>query len=197
MSRSVIINSGGNNLASVQHALERLGIEAELTTDAQKIQTAERVLLPGVGTAKRVMDTLRTHDLIEVIKHLSQPLLGICVGMQVLFQHSEEGDTPCLGLIDGNVQKMQTQSSEIRLPHMGWNALNILHDDPLFQGLPSHPHAYFVHGYAAAPNQNTTASSLHGQTFAAVVRNKHIVGIQCHPERSGKVGATLLRNFFA
>lgn len=188
-----IINSGGTNLGSVQNALNRLGVESVLTRDADTIRSASRVILPGVGAAAWSMNALREAGLIDVIQGLTQPVLGICLGLQLLFESSEEGDVDCLGLIPGRVQKLQVDDS-LRLPHMGWNQLDWVADDPLAKGLDGSEWFYFVHGFAA-PTEHAVATSQHGQPIAAVVRHRNFAACQFHPEKSAGAGARLLRNF--
>jgi len=192
----VLIDSGGANIGSVQYALERLGARSQLTADAEAIARADRVILPGVGAAGAGMARLRELGLVELIRGLSQPLLGICLGMQLLFEASEENDTACLGLIPGRVCKL-TGDEGIRIPHMGWNALQQERDDPLLTGLPSGAQAYFVHSYAVPVGDYTLASATHGEAFSAVVRRGRCWGAQFHPERSAAVGARLLENFLS
>ena len=190
----VLIDSGGANIGSVRYALERLGVDAPLTAEADVIRSADRVILPGVGAAATAMALLRDRGLVEVIRGLQQPLLGICLGMQLLFEASDEGDVDCLGLLPGRVRRMQPAAG-LRVPHMGWNRLKPRGDSPLLEGIPDGAQVYFVHGYAAPVDANTIASSDHGETFAAVVQRGNVAGAQFHPERSGAVGARLLQNF--
>lgn len=192
----VLIDSGGANIGSVRYALERLGVEAPLTADADLIRGAGRVILPGVGAAGAAMAMLRDRGLVEVIRSLQQPLLGICLGMQLLFEASEEGDVPCLGLLPGKVTRMRGEEG-IRIPHMGWNALTPLAPHPLLDGIDAGAQAYFVHGYCAPVTTDTLATCTHGQTFAAVVGRGNRFGAQFHPERSAGTGARLLRNFLS
>ena len=189
-----VINSGGANLGSVVHALNRLGAESVLTRDAAEIRSASRVILPGVGAAAWAMNALREAGLVEVIRELSQPVLGICLGLQLLFERSEEGDAECLGLIPGTVRKLEVRADQ-RLPHMGWNQLKwTAPDDPLARGLSGEEWFYFVHSYAA-PVADAVAISEHGQSFAAVVRRGNFAACQFHPEKSAAAGARLLANF--
>ncbi len=188
-----VINSGGANLGSVQHGLRRLGVEPVLTSDAEMIRFADKVILPGVGAAAWAMNALRSAGLVEVIRGLTQPVLGICLGLQLMFESSEEGETECLGLIPGRVRKLQAGEG-LRLPHMGWNRLEWLADDPLARGLDGGEWFYFVHGFAA-PADRAVAVSEHGQRFAAVVRHNNVVACQFHPEKSAGAGARVLRNF--
>ncbi|MDH5821537.1 imidazole glycerol phosphate synthase subunit HisH [Luteimonas sp. RD2P54] len=192
--RVVLVDAGGANLGSVRYALRRLGVEAEVSRDAAAIRAADRVILPGVSTAATVMRRLAELGLVEVLRSLQAPLLGVCVGMQLLFEHSEEDDTPCLGLLPGRVARLR-QAPGLRIPHMGWNRLQPLRRDPLTEGIAPGAWAYFVHSYAAAPGQDCLLASEHGVSFAAVVRRGAVAGAQFHPERSGPAGARLLANF--
>jgi len=189
-----IIDSGGANIGSVMHALKRLGAEPVFTADAGVIRTAERVLLPGVGAAGAAMSRLRELGLVECIRDLTQPVLGICLGMQLLFEKSKEDDTQCLGIIPGTLQKLKP-SEGIRVPHMGWNTTTAISADPLLAGLPEEPWFYFVHSYFAPIGASTLATCLHGESFAAIVRQGNFFGAQFHPERSARNGARLLANF--
>jgi len=189
-----IIDSGGANIGSVIHALKRLGAEPVFTADAATIRAADRVLLPGVGAAGAAMSRLRETGLTQCIRELRQPVLGICLGMQLLFEMSEEDDTECLGIVPGTLRKMQP-SQDIRVPHMGWNTTSVVRDDPLLAGLPEKPWFYFVHSYCAPLGDATLASCLHGEPFTAIVRQGNFYGAQFHPERSAMNGARLLANF--
>lgn len=189
-----IIDSGGANIGSVIHALRRLGTEPVFTADAAVIRTAERVLLPGVGAAGAAMSRLTELGLVQCIRELQQPVLGICLGMQLLFEQSDEDATQCLGIIPGTLRKMKP-SKGIRVPHMGWNTTTARCDDPLINGLPPAPWFYFVHSYCAPVGSETVATCLHGEPFAAIVRQGNFCGAQFHPERSARSGARLLANF--
>ena len=189
-----LVDAGGANIGSVRYALQRLGVEASLTADAAEIAQADRVILPGVSTAATVMAQLRANALVDVLRNLQAPLLGVCVGMQLLFEHSEEDDTPCLGLLSGHVSRLP-ESPGIRVPHMGWNTLQATRESPLLRGIAADAHAYFVHSYAAPVTEDCIASSTHGVPFAAVVQRGRIAGAQFHPERSASIGAQLIRNF--
>ncbi len=191
-----VINSGGANLGSVIHALNRLGAQSVLTRDAAQIRSASRVILPGVGAAAWAMNALREAGLVEVIRGLTQPVLGICLGLQLMYQRSEEGDADCLGLIPGTVGKLAVGADQ-RLPHMGWNQLAWANpNDPLARGLSGEEWFYFVHSFAA-PIDHAAATSEHGQRFAAVVRHGNFAACQFHPEKSAAAGARLLANFLA
>ena len=194
MTKVVLVDAGGSNIGSVRYALQRLGMDAELTGDAATIRAADRVILPGVGAAAVCMARLRELDLVDVLRTLDRPLLGVCVGVQLLFAHSDEDDTPCLGLLPGRVRKLHAAPG-IRVPHMGWNTLQRRRGGSLVEGIADGDHAYFVHSYAAAVDDDCLCSSEHGQRFAAVVQRGNVAGAQFHPERSGAVGARLLKNF--
>ena len=192
--RVVLVDAGGANLGSVRCALRRLGVEPLLSADAREIRGADRVILPGVSTAATVMGRLHELGLVDVLRELRQPLLGVCVGMQLLFEHSEEDDTPCLGLLPGRVRRIAGDAG-IRVPHMGWNALSLRRPDPLLRGFGDADYAYFVHSYAAGVTPDCIASTRHGDEFAAAVRRGNVMGAQFHPERSAAAGARLLHNF--
>jgi glutamine amidotransferase len=192
----VLIDSGGANIGSVKYALERLGANAQLTADPRVIASADRVILPGVGAAGPGMARLRELELVDVVRAIRQPLLGVCLGMQLLFDSSEEDDTQCLGLVPGRVRKL-SGGPGIRVPHMGWNTLTPLRSDSLLNGASAGAQAYFVHSYAAPVSEDTLATTSHGEEFAAVVRRGNCWGAQFHPERSAGVGAKLLENFLS
>ena len=192
--RVALVDAGGGNLGSMRQALLRLGIEPGLTADAEQINSADRVILPGVSTAAMVMGRLRELGLVDVLRGLRAPLLGVCVGMQLLFEHSEEGDTPCLGLLPGRVRRLRA-SAGVRVPHMGWNRLRKLRESPLTGGIDDGDFGYFVHSYAAPVNADCVLACDHGVRFAAVVQRGSISGAQFHPERSARSGARLLQNF--
>ncbi|HEX7338898.1 MAG TPA: imidazole glycerol phosphate synthase subunit HisH [Rhodanobacteraceae bacterium] len=192
----VLVDAGGTNIGSVSYALERLGVHAPMTRDAGRIRAASHVILPGVGAAAHGMQRLRDSGLDKVITGLAQPVLGVCLGMQLLFEHSAEGDVDCLGLLPGQVQRLHGGPG-LRVPHMGWNQLTVEHADPLLDGIKAGDCAYFVHSYAAPAGDATLASCTHGERFSAVVRRGNFCGMQFHPERSAGVGARLLQNFLA
>lgn len=189
-----LIDAGGANLGSVRYALERLGVDARIVRDADGLQGAARVILPGVGAATPAMALLRERGLDDALRALDVPLLGICLGMQLLFDASEEGDVACLGLLPGTVRRMQG-SAALRVPHMGWNTLELVRDSVLLEGTAAPAHAYFVHGYAAPVTDDCIAACTHGEQFAACVQRGRIAGMQFHPERSADVGSQLLANF--
>jgi len=189
-----IIDSGGANLASLVFALDRLGARAAVTTDAGEISDAARVLLPGVGAARDAMQRLRAYGIAEALPQLKQPVLGICLGMQLLFERSEEGPTDCLGVIPGQITRLKAMAG-LPVPHMGWNQLNLRQEDPLLESVPEGEYVYFVHSYAATVTEATLATSQYGAALPAVVRRNNFWGTQFHPERSGAAGARLLANF--
>ncbi len=193
--RVVLLDSGGANVGSVQAAFARLGHDAAVSSDWARIRAATHVVLPGVGAAATAMRRLRDNGLARLIPTLSQPLLGVCIGMQLLFEHSAENDTECLGLLPGPVQAL-APATGMRLPHMGWNQIQVALPHPLVEGLGD-AWMYFVHGFAAPVSSATLASCHHGSTFSAVVAEGRVMGTQFHPERSGLGGARLLRNFLA
>jgi imidazole glycerol-phosphate synthase subunit HisH len=192
--RVVLIDSGGANIGSVRYALQRLGLDAPLSGDAAEIRAADRVILPGVGAAAPAMARLRELGLVETIRSLSQPLLGICLGMQLLFEASEEGEVETLGLLPGRVARLRGGPG-LRVPHMGWNRLELRGRHPLLDGIQDGARAYFVHGYAAPVTADCVAACTHGAAFAAVVARGNVCGAQFHPERSAAVGARILANF--
>jgi imidazole glycerol-phosphate synthase subunit HisH len=194
VSSVAIVDNGGANIASLRYALERLGADARLTADPDALRAAPRVILPGVGAAAVAMQRLQSLGLVETIRELRQPLLGICLGMQLLFDVSEEGDTACLGLLPGRVQRFAERDG-YPVPHMGWNQLEFSSPDPLLDGIAPGAHVYFVHGYAVPVGPWTVAAADYGGPFSAVVRQANFVGTQFHPERSGSTGARLLANF--
>jgi glutamine amidotransferase len=191
---TVIIDSGGANLASLQFALERLDAPATVTTNPREVQNATRVILPGVGSAADAMKRLRNAGLAEVLPTLKQPVLGICLGMQLLFKHSEEGEVDCLGIISDTVRKLKPERGR-PVPHMGWNNLISLRGDPLLENITDADYVYFVHSFAAPVSDVTLARTDYGAQVSAVVRHKNFWGTQFHPERSAATGARILANF--
>jgi imidazole glycerol-phosphate synthase subunit HisH len=194
--RLVIIDSGGANIASLRYAIDRLGVASELTTDPGKVRSATHVILPGVGAAADCMTRLqRTPGLVDTIRRLRQPMLGICVGMQLLFESSEEGEVPCLGLLPGRVRRFADRD-DLPVPHMGWNQLEFEPDaSALLKDIAPGDHVYFVHSYSAPVSPLTLATSTYGEPFTALVQSGNVFGAQFHPERSARIGSLLLRNF--
>lgn len=193
MQHITIIDTGCANLSSVKFAFDRLGYAAEITSDLNKIKSADKLILPGVGTAIAAMKNLQNRGLVEVIQNLTQPVLGICLGMQLMTAFSEEGNVATLSLMPS--QTALIPDTGLPLPHMGWNKVRYTPDHPLFAGVEQDSHFYFVHSYAVQPNENTIATSCYGVDFSAAIANKNFYGVQFHPERSGKNGALLLKNF--
>ena len=189
-----IIDSGGANIASLRFALERLGASSTLTVDADALRAAPRVILPGVGAAADAMRRLESLRLVEVIRDLRQPVLGICLGMQLLFDASDEGDTRCLGLLPGRVERFPDRDG-FPVPHMGWNQLDFESDAALLTGIGRGEYVYFVHSYRAPVGPWTVATSDYGGSFSAVVRQRNFHGAQFHPERSAQAGSRLLAGF--
>ncbi|HUQ51600.1 MAG TPA: imidazole glycerol phosphate synthase subunit HisH [Gammaproteobacteria bacterium] len=191
---AVIIPSCGSNLASLQFALERLGADVPLTEDPARIRAASHVILPGVGAAAPGMQRLAAAGLVELIPTLSQPVLGICLGMQLLFASSEEEQTRCLGVIDAEVRRFPARA-DLPVPQMGWNEIEPVGDSPLLAGVAQGTYAYFVHSYAAPPGPYTRAVTSYGVPFSAVIEQGNFYGTQFHPERSSRGGAQILDNF--
>ena len=194
MSRVAIVDSGGANIASLLFAFERLGVDAELTTNADTIKAAEHVLLPGVGAARDAMQRLRDAQLVDVIRRLQQPVLGICLGMQLLCDASEEEDVDCLGIIPGVARKLDV-GTDCAVPNMGWCATHLAAEHPVLRGIGDDSWFYYLHSYAVPVGDYTLATAQHSTTFSAVIGKGNFVASQFHPERSSAAGATLLRNF--
>jgi len=190
---TLIIDTGCANLASLHHALKRLGIHADISAEPAAIAAADKLLLPGVGTASAAMANLTARGLIPVIQRATQPLLGICLGMQLLTAHSAEGDLATLGLIPGETTRLPAH--DLPLPHMGWNRVHATLGHPLFADIPPDSHYYFVHSYAVLESPATIATCDYGGPFAAALARDNYYGVQFHPERSGSAGARLLHNF--
>jgi glutamine amidotransferase len=190
----VIIAGCGANLASLRFALQRLGADVPVTEDPRRVERASHVILPGVGAAAPAMARLREMGFDEVVPTLTQPVLGICLGMQLLFAASDEEDTPCLGVIDARVQLLAPDTT-LPVPQMGWNALSVTRESPLLTGIAEGSYAYFVHSYAAPPGAYTCAIADYGGPFSAVIESRNFFGTQFHPERSAGVGARVLDNF--
>jgi glutamine amidotransferase len=195
--RVVIIDSGGANINSVAFALQRLGMDPQFSGDWPVVSRADYVILPGVGAAAAAMKRLQQLRLPERIPRLTQPVLGICLGMQLLFEHSDEGNVACLGIIPGRVEAIPPRP-DLSIPHMGWNK-NVWAGDalshPLARDVLSPFYGYFVHSYAAPVGEHTLATARHGIEFSSMVSWKNFHGIQFHPERSGRLGQQLLANF--
>jgi len=186
----VIIDYGAGNIQSIRFALERLGATAVLSHDGEEIQQASHVIFPGVGEASSAMEKLRATGLDALIPTLTQPVLGICLGMQLMCNHTEEGDTEGLKIFDTKVVRFST---ELNVPHMGWNTVE--GSGVLFAGIPDNNHFYLVHSFYAQPNDNTVGRCKYSVPFAAALAKENFYGTQFHPEKSGTVGAKLLQNF--
>jgi glutamine amidotransferase len=192
----VIVNTGCANISSVKFAVERLGVQVDVSDDVNIIQKADKIFLPGVGSANAAMASIKQKQLVESIQSLTQPVLGICLGMQLMVEKSEESltdSTPCLNLIPGQVKRMQV--GDLRLPHMGWNTVSPVNDSPLFKGLDNNSYFYFVHSFAVGVSEYTMASCNYGMDFSAAIHKDNFFGVQFHPKRSSDAGAQLLKNF--
>lgn len=190
-----VIDVCGNNLSSIGNALSRLGFEYKLTHEPRDIEQASHVIIPGVGSAKIGMQALVKYDLVEVIKQIRQPLLGICLGMQLLLDYSEEGDVSCLGLIPGVARRLPSLTN-YPVPHMGWNKLLWSKETSLNRCLPDDTYVYFVHSYALISNaQHELASCQYSDRFSAIIQQDNRYGMQFHPEKSAETGISLLNNF--
>jgi len=192
-----IIKYNAGNIMSVDYALQRLGISAIITDDFEKIRTADRVIFPGVGEASTTMQYLKDRKLDLLIAGLKQPVLGICLGLQLMCRHSEEGNTDCIGIFNEEVKKFHPVNNheyQIKVPQMGWNNIYNLKSD-LFRGDKDNPFTYFVHSYYAAAGEDTIAFCDYGITFSAALHRNNFYATQFHPEKSGKTGARILKNF--
>ncbi|AGP86249.1 imidazole glycerol phosphate synthase subunit HisH [Alteromonas mediterranea] len=194
----VIVNTGCANISSVRFALERLGVEVDVSDDVKVIKSADKVFLPGVGTAAAAMASIKQKALVDTLQTLIQPVLGVCLGMQLMVETSAEGgfqgagNIDCLNLMPGHVARMESKG--VRLPHMGWNT--VAHkEESLFKGIPQDTYFYFVHSFAVPEYEHTLASCTYGNTFSAAINKNNFYGVQFHPERSGEAGAQLLTNF--
>ncbi|MBK4765228.1 MAG: imidazole glycerol phosphate synthase subunit HisH [Pantoea sp. Brub] len=190
----VILNTGCANLTSVKWAIKRLGYIPDISCNPNTILNADKLILPGVGTARTAMNQLKKYNLINLIKEFTKPVLGICLGMQLLGNISEEnGGTPTLGIVDEKVSLVKTNG--LPLPHIGWNSIDIKTNNYLFNGITNGSYFYFVHSYAMSINDNTISQCYYGELFTAAIQKDNFFGVQFHPERSSKVGKKLLKNF--
>ncbi|HEX7326839.1 MAG TPA: imidazole glycerol phosphate synthase subunit HisH [Rhodanobacteraceae bacterium] len=190
----VLADSGGANTGSIRYALQRLGVEAPVSADPAVLRAAAHVILPGVGAAAAAMARLQSLHLVDVLRTLTQPVLGICLGMQLLCRHSDEGDVEGLGVIDADVRKLGAAPG-LRYPHMGWNEVRARTPHPLFAGAAHDGWAYFVHGYAVPACDFTLATCDYGGDFSAAIGRGNFMGVQFHPERSSAFGLALLQDF--
>jgi glutamine amidotransferase len=194
--KTVIIKYNAGNIQSVLYALERIGVSALVTDALEEIQTADKVIFPGVGEASTAMQYLKERNLDNLIINLKQPVLGICLGMQLMCTHSTENDTACLGIFEEQVKQFETIETSIKIPQIGWNTITEL-KTPLFNGISENSFAYFVHGYYAAKGQHTIATSNYIQDYSSALHKDNFYGVQFHPEKSAKVGEQIIQNFLS
>jgi glutamine amidotransferase len=193
---TVIIQYNAGNIQSVLYALERIGMTAVVTDDPTLIQSADKVIFPGVGEASTAMQYLKQRNLDKLIPQLKQPVLGICLGMQLMCSHSEENNTPCLEIFDAQVKKFSTAEPALKIPQMGWNTICDFKTD-LFTSVPENSFAYFVHGYYATIGRHTIAKTDYILTYSAALQKDNFYGVQFHPEKSALVGEQIIKNFIA
>ena len=195
--KNVIVDTGCANLSSVKFAIERLGFSATITDDIEQIKAADKVIFPGVGSAKHAMANIIEKDLVETLQSLTQPVLGFCLGMQLMTESSTEGNeeviVDCLGMIPTKVKSLDAKGN--RLPHMGWNTLTTVNEHPVLKGISVDDYFYFVHSYAAPISEYTLASCEYGSKFSAIIGKDNFIGCQFHPERSGALGSKIIKNF--
>jgi imidazole glycerol-phosphate synthase subunit HisH len=189
-----IIKYNAGNIQSVLYALERIGVSAIVTDDHEQIQKADKVIFPGVGEAKSAMKYLKERGLDILIKNLTQPVFGICLGMQLMCKYSEENDTECLGIFDTQVKKFKVEGLAFKVPQIGWNNIYNL-KSKLFKGIDEESYCYFVHGYYAALSKHTIATTNYIQPYSSGLHKNNFYGVQFHPEKSAAVGEQILKNF--
>ncbi len=194
--KTVIIQYNAGNIQSVLYALERLGATALVTDDANEIKTADKVIFPGVGEASTAMQYLKERKLDLLIKNLEQPVLGICLGMQLMCAHSAENNTPCLGIFEEQVKQFKPLDATIKVPQIGWNTISNL-KSVLFEGIPENSYAYFVHGYYAAMGAHTIATTNYVEDYSSALQKNNFYGVQFHPEKSALIGEQIIKNFLA
>ncbi len=190
----VIVKYNAGNIQSVLYALERIGMEATVTDDHEDIRSADKVIFPGVGEASTAMNYLKERGLDTLLKELKQPVLGICLGMQLMCNHSEENDTPCLGIFEEKVKHFQSVDTAIKIPQIGWNNIYDL-QTPLFKDVTEKSYCYFVHGYYAALGEHTIAKTDYTEPYSSALQKDNFYGVQFHPEKSAAVGEQILKNF--
>ncbi len=190
-----IVDYGAGNIRSVANALDRLGARHFVSADGRELDKAEKIIFPGVGEAKSAMDSLLRANLVGWLKEVKVPFLGICLGMELLFERTTERDAECLGIVAGTIERFDDSQPPLKVPHIGWN--QVLHDNgcPLFAGIGSGENFYFVHSYYAPLVAETIGSTEYGVKFTSAVRNHNYYGVQFHPEKSGKAGLQMLKNF--
>lgn len=190
----VILDTGCANIFSIKWALKRLGYQPSISNEINIIKNADKLLLPGVGTAQAAMNQLKKYEIIDIVKNYTRPILGICLGMQIMgIKSDENGGVGTIGIILHVVKKLVNNGNPI--PHMGWNMVYIKKTNPLFKNIENHAYFYFVHSYAMPLNNFTIATCYYGEIFTAAIQKENFFGVQFHPERSGYVGAQLLKNF--
>lgn len=190
-----IIKYNAGNIYSVTHALRRVGVEPIITADPEIIKQADKVIFPGVGEASTTMDYLKEHHLDKLIQDLKQPVLGICLGMQLLCKHSEEGNVECIGIFDTDVKRFQPEKHQDKVPHMGWNTIKDLKEDGIFTKDMENDFVYFVHSFYVPLNPYTAATTDYILPFSASLRKENFFAAQFHPEKSGKMGEQIIKNF--
>jgi glutamine amidotransferase len=190
----VVVKYNAGNIRSVDDALNRLNVHAEITDDPEKIASADKVIFPGVGEASTAMNYLRERNLDQVLKALKQPFLGVCLGQQLMCAHSEEGDVDCLGIFNEKVRRFRPTDNSIKVPHMGWNSIYDL-KTPLYKGISENSYVYFVHSYYVEAGPDTIATCNYVQPFAASLHKENFFSCQFHPEKSAEVGAKIISNF--
>jgi glutamine amidotransferase len=197
VSKNVIVDTGCANLSSVKFAIQRLGYKATITDDVNLIKAADKVIFPGVGTAKHAMENIKAKNLVTTLQNLTQPVLGFCLGMQLMTESSNEGQEnnsiPCLNLIPTEILPLEAKGKI--LPHMGWNTLNNVKSHPVFEGISDGDYFYFVHSFAAPISKYTIASCQYGSQFSAAIAKDNFIGCQFHPERSSTLGSKIIQNF--
>lgn len=192
--KTVIIKYNAGNIQSVLFALERIGVEASVTDDVEQIEAADKIIFPGVGEASTAMTYLKERKLDQLIASLQQPVLGICLGMQLMCAFSEENNTTCLGIFDEPVEKFSSNDQQLKIPQIGWNNIVDLKTD-LFKGVNDQSYCYFVHGYYAALGKHTIATANYGLAYSAALKKENFYGVQFHPEKSAAVGEQIIKNF--